>query len=223
MPTDAPVLEPQFVDADQQRSASIMGMWVFLATEILLFGSVITAFLATRHLYPHDFTVGAERLNVLIGGVNTLVLLASSLTMALAVRSAQLSGRYLMLFLGFTALLGAAFLGLKAYEYYTDWRDGLIPATARFADQDWSGVDKGHVTLFMMFYFVTTGLHAIHLTIGIGLVTWLAAITRRGVNNERATEAEVVGLYWHFVDVVWIFLLPILYLSGHHTLSDLHF
>jgi cytochrome c oxidase subunit 3 len=222
MPTDA-VLEPQFAEAGQQRAASLMGIWVFLATEVLLFGSIVVAFLATRFLHAHDFEVGAERLNVLIGGVNTLVLLASSLTMALAARAAQLDGKHLTAYLVLTALLGLAFLGLKGYEYFADWRDGLIPGTARFAAEDWSDADPRHVTLFMTFYFITTGLHAVHLTIGIGIVTWLTVVTRRGVDNARATEAEVVGLYWHFVDVVWIFLLPLLYLSGHHTLSDLHF
>lgn len=222
MPAEPVVLEPQFSNAEQQRSASVLGMWIFLATEVLLFGGIITAFLATRVFYPHDFEQAAGRLNVLIGGVNTVVLLASSLAMALAVHAAQTGRRRMMLLcLGLTALLGAGFLGLKGYEYYTDWRDGLVPRTDRFRPE---GMNPYRMTLFMMFYFILTGLHAVHLTIGIGLVSWLFIQAAEGHRPRvGATVTEVIGLYWHFVDVVWIFLLPVLYLSGHHVGSDLHF
>lgn len=226
MPVEAPVLEPrlepQFADRGQQRAASVLGMWVFLATELLLFGGIITAFLATRVFYPFEFERAAGRLNVLIGGINTVVLLTSSLTMALAVHAAQTKDRQGMLrYLVLTALIGAVFLGLKGYEYYDDWKQGLVPQTDRFRPGD---VSPGRLTLFMMFYFVLTGLHAVHLSIGIGLVSWLAASTAGG-NRPRvgATVTEVIGLYWHFIDVVWIFLLPVLYLSGHHEVADLHF
>ena len=217
-----PELEPQFSTPEQQAGASRLGMWVFLATEVLLFGGLITAFLATRVFYPHDFEQAAGRLNVLIGGINTVVLLASSLAMALAVHGAQTGRRRMMLAcLAATALLGAWFLGLKGYEYYTDWRDGIVPLTARFHPNP---VSPQRLSLFMMFYFIMTGLHAVHLTIGIGLVGWLIGRTAGGVlPRAGATVTEVVGLYWHFVDVVWIFLLPLLYLSGHHEFSDLHF
>ena len=104
---------------------------------------------------------------------------------------------------------------------FADWRDGIVPNTARF---DPRGVNPARLTIYMMFYFVLTGLHAIHLSIGIGLVCWLLARTARGAYPRAgATVTEVIGLYWHFVDVVWIFLLPVLYLSGHHISSDLHF
>jgi cytochrome c oxidase subunit 3 len=221
MPAEAPILEPQFTDHAQQHSASVLGMWVFLATEMLLFGSIITGFLATRVFYPHEFEEAAGRLNVLIGGINTVVLLASSLAMALAVHAAQTNRRAMMgIGLAVTAFLGLAFLGLKGYEYYGDWRDGLVPLTARFSP----GVgNSDRLTLYMMFYFVLTGLHAVHLTIGIGLVGWLLVQSFRGkLPRTGATVTEVIGLYWHFVDVVWIFLLPLLYLSGHHTVADLH-
>jgi cytochrome c oxidase subunit III len=222
MPLEPPVLEPQFADREQQHTASVTGMWVFLATEVLLFGGIIAAFLATRQLYPHDFEHAAGRLNVLIGGVNTLVLLASSLTMALAVHAAQNGNRRAMLFfLGCTMLLGAGFLGLKAYEYYSDWRDGLVPLTGRFRAD---GVNPQRMTIFMTFYFVLTGLHAVHLSVGIGIVGWLSAnAARNALPLAGATVTEAIGLYWHFVDVVWIMLLPLLYLSGHHDLADLHF
>jgi cytochrome c oxidase subunit 3 len=222
MPAEAAVLEPQFSTREQQRSASVLGMWVFLATEVLLFGGIITAFLATRVFYPHDFEQAAGRLNVLIGGINTVVLLASSLAMALAVHAAQTGNRRTMLVcLGVTALLGLTFLGLKGYEYYTDWRDGIVPRTDRFRPGE---VNPYRLELFMMFYFILTGLHAIHLSIGIGVVGWLIGRTARGeLPRAGATVTEVVGLYWHLVDVVWIFLLPLLYLSGHHEFADLHF
>ena len=222
MAAEAAVLEPQFSTPAQQRSASVLGMWVFLATEVLLFGGIITAFMATRVFYPHEFEKAAGRLNVLIGGVNTLVLLASSLAMALAVHGAQRGYRRMTLVcLSLTALIGAAFLGLKAYEYYDDWQTGIVPHTSRFDPGD---VNPYRLTLFMMFYFVLTGLHAVHLTIGIGLVTWLSTRTAMGAYPRKgATVTEVIGLYWHFVDVVWIFLLPVLYLSGHHEFAKLHF
>ena len=222
MPADVPVLAPQFTTREQQRGASVLGMWVFLGTEVLLFGGIMTAFLMTRVVYPFEFERAAGRLNVLIGGVNTVVLLASSLTMALAVHAAQKGNRRaLLVFLTLTAVLGAGFLGLKGYEYYGDWRDGIVPRTDRFDPGD---VNPQRLTLFMMFYFVLTGLHAVHLTIGIGLVSWLTARTAQGVYPRAgATVTEVIGLYWHFIDVVWIFLLPLLYLSGHHEFGNLHF
>jgi cytochrome c oxidase subunit 3 len=195
---------------------------VFLATEVLLFGSIVSAFMATRVFYPEDFEQAAGRLNILIGGVNTIVLLASSLTMALAVHAAQKGERgTVLLFLGLALLFGAGFLGLKGYEYYADWRDGIVPKTARF---DPRGVNPDRLIIYVMFYFILTGLHAVHLSIGIGIGTWLVVVTARGeLPRAGATVTEVVGLYWHFIDVVWIFLLPVLYLSGHHVLADLHF
>jgi cytochrome c oxidase subunit 3 len=222
MPAEAAKLEPQFSTHEQQRNASVLGMWVFLATEVLIFGGIISAFMMTRVFYPHDFEKAAGKLNVLIGGINTVVLLTSSLTMALAVHGAQKGYRRMMLIcLVLTAIIGAGFLALKGYEYYADWRDGIVPKTDRFHSED---VNVYRLTIYMMFYFVLTGLHAVHLTIGIGIVTWLIIRTSQGVYPRAgATVTEVVGLYWHFVDIVWIFLLPVLYLSGHHEVSNLHF
>jgi cytochrome c oxidase subunit 3 len=217
-------IEPQYSDLGHQKEASVLGMWVYLATEVLLFGGIITAFLATRHFYPRDFGIAAGRLNVLIGGINTLVLLASSLTMAMAVHHAREGERTALRWLILTALLGSAFLGLKGYEYYTDWRDGLVPQTGRFAREEFSGANRPHVELFLLFYFVLTGLHAVHLMTGIGLVAWVAwRFARHDLPRTPAIPTEVVGLYWHFVDMAWIFLLPLLYLSGEHHPGDLHF
>ncbi len=219
----------QFDDLEQQHGAARLGMWVFLATEMLLFGGLFTAYFAYRTWYARDFEAGGEHLNVLIGGINTVVLLTSSLTMALSVHAAETGqGRRLVWCLALTALLGAAFLGLKAYEYYTDYRDNLVPHTTHFRAEEWTRLtppaDPNRVALFLMFYYIMTGIHAVHLTVGIGLVGYLIAAAARGrVPPDRAVSVEVIGLYWHFVDVVWIFLLPILYLTGTHALSDLHF
>lgn len=222
MPVELPALEPQFSNREQQRDASILGMWVFLATELLIFGGIITAFLATRVFYPHDFEQDAGKLNLLIGGINTVVLIGSCLTMALAVRAAQKGNRAALLaYLAATAVLGLAFLGLKGYEYYADWRDGIVPKTSRF---DPAGLEAGRLTLFMMFYFILTGLHAIHLSIGVLLVSCLFVFAaKRRLPVAGATIAQTVSLYWHFVDVIWMFLFALLYLSGHHDPSDLHF
>jgi cytochrome c oxidase subunit 3 len=217
-------LEPQFSDLEHQRETSVLGMWVYLATEVLLFGGIITAFLALRHFYEHDFDIASGRLNILIGGINTVILLGSSLTMAIAVQAAQKQDRKALRWLLLTVLLGVAFLGLKGFEYYVDWRDGLVPRTARFSTADWTGADRDHVVLFMLFYFILTGLHAVHLLIGIGLVGWVAARFVSGeLPRNPAIPTEVVGLYWHLVDLAWIFILPLLYLSGQHVPSDLHF
>jgi cytochrome c oxidase subunit 3 len=224
MPVELAEIEPQYTDLEHQKETSVLGMWVYLATEVLLFGGIITALLALRVFYRHDFEIASGRLNVLIGGINTLVLLGSSLTMAMAVHHAQKGDRAALRWLVFTALLGAAFLALKAYEYFADWRDGLVPLTHRFAAESFAGADRRHVELFLLFYFVLTGLHAVHLVTGIGLVGWVAARFATGDLPRRpAIATEVVGLYWHFVDMAWLFLLPLLYLSGEHHLSDLHF
>lgn len=238
------LLAEQFDDLDQQREADRLGMWIFLATELLLFGGLFTGYFAYRAWYAYDFEAASRHLNVLIGAINTVVLLASSLTMALAVHAARSpspyplprggegrvreSGRRLPLFLALTALLGLAFLVFKAVEYYTDYRDNLVPGTSHFDPAEWTSleppVNPARVQLFLMFYYIMTGIHAVHLTVGIGLVGWLLARAVRGpIPPEGYAPVEVIGLYWHFVDIVWIFLLPLLYLSGRHSLQDLHF
>ena len=229
MAPDAPVVAEQFDDLRQQQEADVLGMWAFLATELLIFGGLFTGYFAYRCWYPRAFEAGSSRLNVLIGGTNTIILLTSSLTMALAVYAARRGWRNLLTAsLGLTALLGAAFLGVKAYEYYEDYREFLVPGTSHFRPEEWATTeppaDPRHVKLFLMFYYVMTGLHAVHLLIGIGLIGWLLLGSLRGKYlREHYATVDVIGLYWHFVDVVWIFLLPLLYLSGHHEIGDLHF
>jgi cytochrome c oxidase subunit 3 len=224
----AGLLAHHFDNIEQQREAEALGMWVFLATEVLIFGGLFAGYSVYRLQYPHDFEAASAKLNVLIGAVNTLVLLTSSLTMALSVYATR-AGRQRMLVtcLVLTAILGTIFMGFKAVEYYDDYQDKLVPGL-QFNPQEWTGMsppaDPQHVQLMLMFYYIMTGLHAVHLIIGIGLLVWLIVRAWRGsLTPAHYIPVEVVGLYWHFVDVIWIFLLPLLYLTGQHSLKDLHF
>jgi cytochrome c oxidase subunit 3 len=222
-------LEEQFNNLEQQHEVAALGMWVFLATEVMFFGALFVGLAAYRYLYPEAFERASERLNWIIGGTNTIVLLVSSLFMVLAVHCAKLGRRReLVLYLVLTALLGVCFLGLKAVEYYLDYRDNLIPGW-KFDEAEWVTRDGlrpdqvPHVKLFLLFYWIMTALHGLHVTIGIAAVVAMAVMARRGVfSPEYYSPVDVTALYWHFVDTVWIFLLPMLYLLGTHTAADLH-
>jgi cytochrome c oxidase subunit 3 len=214
------VVAHHFDSLEQQRAAQTAGMWIFLATEMLVFGALFVSYTAYRAYYAEAFAAASRHLNALIGGVNTLVLLTSSLTMALAVYATRTGRRRMMLTcLVLTASLGALFMLLKAVEYYVDYRENLVPRLA-FQPQEWVDrqVDPRHVQLFLIFYYVMTGLHALHMVVGISVLgvviglAWLGRFTR-----ENYAPVEVMGLYWHFVDIVWIFLLPTLYLVGTRT------
>jgi len=204
-----------FDTLQHQQETTTLGMWVFLATEVLIFGGILTGYTVYRTKFAPSFEAVSDRLNLLIGSVNTVVLLTSSLTMALAVQAASIGRpKKLVSFLAITALLGLAFLALKALEYYGDYRDKLVPGVA-FDSTQWNGpgVRPAHVQLFLIFYYCLTGLHAVHLTIGIVIIAVLACLAQRGAYSKRYyAPVEIWGLYWHFVDVVWIFLLPLLYL-----------
>jgi cytochrome c oxidase subunit III len=229
--TNHAVLAHHFEDLEQQRETATFGMWIFLATEILIFGAVFTCYAVYRLRYPRDFEAASAKLNILIGSINTIVLLSSSLTMALSVHAARV-GRQQMLStcLLSTILLGGTFLGFKALEYYEDYRDNLVPGLA-FDPGEWTKmegqegpVQPQRVKLMLVFYYVMTGLHAVHMIVGMGLLVWLVIEARKGLLTPvRYMPVDIVGLYWHFVDIVWIFLLPLLYLTGTHHLSDLHF
>jgi cytochrome c oxidase subunit 3 len=224
MATDQAVVAHHFANIEQQRETASLGMWTFLATEVLVFGALFAGYAAYRAWYPAAFEAGSGRLNILIGAINTVVLLTSSLTMALSVYATRVGRqRMLVTCLTLTALLGTAFMGFKALEYYIDYRENLVPGLA-FDVAEWAGYEEAQqVKLFLMFYYIMTGLHAVHLTVGIGLLAWLIVLARRGrFSPAHYMPVEVSGLYWHFVDVVWIFLLPLLYLTGTHHLSDLH-
>ena len=205
-------LAHQFDDLEQQHEAGNLGMWAFLGTEIMFFGGLFAGYTIYRALYFAAFAAGSRLLDVRLGATNTAVLIGSSLTMALAVRSAQLGRRKaIVVFLLLTILLGSVFLGVKAYEYHHKFENHLVPGI----DFQYTGEQAPQVQLFLCFYFFMTALHALHMIVGIGILAVLAAMAWRGkFSAEYFSPVEVSGLYWHFVDIVWIFLFPLLYLIG---------
>jgi len=205
-------LAHQFDDLAQQYEASNLGMWTFLLTEVMFFGGLFVSYTVYRTAYLAGFIAGSQHLNVLLGTLNTAVLLSSSLTMALAVHAAQEGHtRLLRRFLLLTMLLGLMFLGIKGYEYVLEYHESLVPVL-NFA---YTGPHAPQVKLFMIFYFVMTSLHALHMLIGLSLLTVLVVLAwRERFSAAYHTPVEVIGLYWHFVDIVWIFLYPLLYLVG---------
>lgn len=217
-------LQEQFRDFAHQGEAARLGMWLFLATEVMFFGGLFLSMGVYRYLYPAAVEAASMRLKWQIGTINTLVLLVSSFTMVMAVHSAKLGeNRRTAKYLFLTAALGILFLAFKAYEYYLDYQEYLIPGW-RFNPADWSldandsaQFRPGNVELFLLLYWVMTLIHALHLTIGIVIVLLIAGLAHRHrFSAEYYTPVDVTGLYWHFVDVVWIFLLPLLYLQGTH-------
>lgn len=213
-----PELGHHFESLEQQHDANVLGMWTFLITELMLFGGMFLAYLLFRMLYPGVFFEGAKHQNVLLGAINTAVLITSSLTMALAVHAAQVKEqRKLQLFLLATALLGAVFLGIKGVEYYDHYIEGLVPG-ALFTNAEVLGNVGVQGALYFFIYFVMTGIHAIHMIIGIGIVLTLLVRSRTGrYLGNSFVPVEMMGLYWHFVDVIWVFLFPLLYLLGKHA------
>ena len=210
MPDHSISLEHQFDDVEQQHESAALGMWVFLATEVMFFGGMFLGYAVYRGAYHVAFKEASRHLDVLLGAINTGVLLCSSLTMALAVHAAQLGGRRTVaLFLLATIVLGGVFLGIKAVEYHHKYEEHLIPGR----NFKFSEPDANHAQLFFSFYFAMTGMHALHMVIGIGLMLVLILRTMRGrFSSEYHSPIEMTGLYWHFVDIVWVFLFPLLYL-----------
>ena len=210
-----PALAHQFDDREQQTEATTLGMWVFLATELLFFGGLFAAYLVYRNWYPEAFTAGSRELLVWAGTTNTVVLITSSLTMALAVNAAQTGQRRALLtFLLITMALGCAFLGIKAFEYYAEYEAHHVPGL----HFQFEASELRHAQLFFSLYFVMTGLHALHMIIGLGVMSVMAWWAYRGtITDTYYGPIELSGLYWHFVDIVWIFLFPLLYLVGRHV------
>jgi cytochrome c oxidase subunit 3 len=208
------VLAHQFDDIEQQTEAATLGMWAFLVTEILFFGGLFLCYVVYRASYPEAFASGSHHLDVFLGTVNTAVLIGSSLTMALAVHAAQLGHRKeLVLFLLGTIVLGSVFLGIKGIEYAHKFEEHLLPGP--FFQFD--GPHAQHVQIFFSLYFAMTGLHAAHMVIGVGILLVLTIMAWRGrFSAVYYAPIEITGLYWHFVDIVWIFLFPLLYLIGRH-------
>ena len=245
-----------FDNLGQQHSSVKIGMWMFLVTEVMFFGGIICAYTIYRIWYPKDFEAGSAALNPALAVVNTFLLLSSSLTITFAIRACFDKQRNaLARWIALTFILGAAFLGLKAYEYYTDYEEGLIPTTktvveaVEFTNEkgekvfeyrqigvfekalfkvlehkkyDTTNVNPFRVQLFFMFYYCMTGLHVLHMVIGLGLLLWQYVLAKIGYfdHPERYVYIEVMSLYWHFVDMVWMFLLPLLYFAGPHGLGE---
>lgn len=210
-------LRVQFDTAEQQKDASTLGMWIFLITEIMFFGGMFLAYTYYRFSYPAIFAVASSSLNVYVGAANTVVLLCSSLTMVLAVRAAQLGRRkgivgYLIL----TLLLGGVFLGVKAFEWHEKFVEHHVPGPG-FHLEGIPDAAQGHAQLFFSLYFGMTGLHALHMVIGVGILSSLIVMAWRGkYSASYMTPVDLSGLYWHFVDVIWIYLFPLLYLISRH-------
>jgi len=210
-------LAHHFESYEQQKEASNLGMWLFLVTEVMFFGGFFLAYIVYRSKFPLDFAFASHQLDVTLGTTNTAVLIASSLTMAMAVRSAALARRKaVVVFLILTMIFGGVFLGIKAHEYHAKWEHHLVPGP-HFQWHGEEGADPQHAEMFFNFYFGMTGLHAAHMVIGIGLLIWLCFPAWKGrFDADYHNPVEVVGLYWHFVDIIWIFLFPLLYLIGFH-------
>ena len=211
----AGALAHHFDDLEQQHEASRLGMWAFLVTEVMFFGGLFTAYTVYRGWYPAAFAQASHHLDVRLGAINTGVLIGSSLTMALAIHAAQTARRRAQVFhLLATIALGTAFLVIKSFEYADKWHHHLMPGPGF----RWTGPEAAHARIFFSLYFVMTGVHAFHMIVGIALLLWLARRAARGAfTPEHHTWLENMGLYWHFVDVVWIYLFPLLYLIGAHV------
>jgi cytochrome c oxidase subunit 3 len=206
-------LAEQFDTLEQQHDAAHLGVWTFLATEILFFGGLFMAYIVYRNLYPHAFAIASKHTNLLYGTINTAVLLTSSLTMALAVHAAQANRiKALIGYLITTIFFAFGFLIVKGLEYHEHFADHLVPG-AHFAL-----TTEPKTQLFFWLYFTMTGLHAIHVIVGVGVLTvltWMS--TQHRFSSEYSTPVEMGGLYWHFVDIVWVFLYPLLYLINRHV------
>ena len=209
-----PVAE-QFDNPDQQTLAAHFGMWVFLATEVLFFGGMFVAYIVCRHRMPEAFAAGSKHMSLWLGTTNTAILLTSSLTVALAHHAAETGRRRLVsLLLGATVVLGVAFLGIKFYEYYDHAVHGLLPGPEfSMTEAAKYGGSPLHIEIFFFFYYAMTGFHALHMIIGCGLMCVLIVLAARNViTADYPTPVVLGGLYWHFVDIVWVFLFPMLYL-----------
>ncbi len=206
-------LREQFDTAAQQKDASTLGMWIFLITEIMFFGGMFLCYTVYRSTYPHVFAEASRSLNVYLGAANTVVLLCSSLTMVLAVRATQLGQRKaIVVFLILTLILGTAFLVVKGFEWHEKFVEHHIPG-AGFHLEGLAPELQGQAQIFFSLYFAMTGLHALHMVIGAGIMIALTIWAHKGrYSADYVTPVDVGGLYWHFVDVIWIFLFPLLYL-----------
>ncbi len=215
-----PQLLHHFADAEQQRNAASLGMWVFLGTEIMFFGGMFCAYLIYRHWYFGDFGAASKSIDATLGATNTAVLICSSLTVVLAVWAAQTARKTLLVtMLTITMLLGLVFLGIKAKEYSDKFEEHHVPGAsfsfnnAPLPHHPGQYANPRHAQIFFSLYFMMTGIHALHMIVGLGIFSWLLCMSWKGrFTPTYYTPVEVGGLYWHFVDIVWIYLFPLLYL-----------
>ncbi len=229
-----PFLRHHFETIEQQHEASSFGMWLFLLTEFMLFGGMFMAYMVYRNWYYPAFAAGSQQLNLVFGTVNTLILITSSVTMALAVHAARVrkQGTLVRLLIA-TIVLGVVFLGIKANEYKEKYDKHHIPG-ANFSIEEFThppldahgkpvtpalGIDMAEKTqTYFSLYFAMTGMHALHMIIGLGLLTFLAFRASQGAyTHGYFSSLENIGLYWHFIDIVWTFLFPLLYLVNRHS------
>lgn len=210
-----PFLEEQFDDAAQQREAATLGMWVFLATEILFFGVLFASYTICRVLHPAGFAAGSSRTDMLFGTIEAIVLLTSSTAVAVAVRAIRLGQRRLCWSLLLTtAALGVLFLAMHGYEYYHEYTEHLVPGL----DFRQPGPLAPEIELFFCLYYFITGFHSLHVLVGVGVMLVLTVRVARGAfGSGRFTTLELAGLYWHLVDIVWIFVYPLIYLVDRST------
>jgi cytochrome c oxidase subunit 3 len=221
-----PELLHHFVTAEQQRDTVSLAMWLFLATEVMFFGGMFCAYLIYRFWYYPEFAAGSRSLNIYLGTVNTVVLICSSLTVALGVRAAQMGKRKLLVvLLILTLILGLAFLGIKGVEWHDKYVEHHIPGSSFSAadlirDYPQLHIDPHHAEMFFSLYFAMTGMHALHMVIGVGLFIYLTIKAWKGTYGPQYyTPVELGGLYWHFVDIIWIYLFPLLYLIDRKPLK----
>jgi cytochrome c oxidase subunit III len=214
-----PELRHHFADMEQQREASSLGMWLFLATEVMFFGGMFCAYLIYRLWYFPEFAAASQSLDITLGTVNTAVLICSSLTVVLAVRAAQLGKRHeQVVYLALTLVLGLAFLGIKGIEWTSKFKEHHIPGASFHFEGTVPGhpdhpIDQQQAQIFFSLYFAMTGMHALHMVIGVGIFSYLLYQAWKGrYTPEYHTPLENSGLYWHFVDIIWIYLFPLLYL-----------
>ena len=205
-----PHLKHYFVSSEQQFDAAKLGMWLFLITEILLFSGMFVAYAVYRSWHPEVFQIASTELNPLLGGLNTIVLLTSSLTVALAIHSAQTDKRKaLVRYLILTVILAGVFMVVKYFEYTHKFHLGIFPG----GNFSYAEMNQPYVPIFFSIYYVMTGIHGVHVLVGMGVLSWLAWRAHKGhFGSEYYTPVELSGLYWHLVDIVWIFLFPLLYL-----------
>jgi cytochrome c oxidase subunit 3 len=219
-----PALLHHFATEEQQKTAASLGMWIFLITEIMFFGGMFCAYLVYRYWYFGDFAAASSSLDLTLGTVNTIVLIGSSLTVAMAVRCAQVGKqKAIVVYLVLTIILGLAFLGIKAVEYKQKFDEHHVPGQAAFHLEGHVPrhpdipVNQQHAQIYFSLYFAMTGMHALHMIIGVGLFVYLTYKAYKGVYRPGYyTPLENGGLYWHFVDIVWIYLFPLLYLIDRH-------